>query len=103
MGITTTLPVSWETYMQVKKQHLESYMEQWTGSNLGKEYKAVNCHPANLSSMKTTSYEISGLKNHKLESRLLGGKLKEKIAGRNMDNLKYADNTTLMAENEEEL
>ena len=38
-----------------------------------------------------------------LESRLLGGKLKEKIAGRNIDNLKYADNTTLMAENEEEL
>ena len=40
---------------------------------------------------------------HMLESRLLGGKLKEKIAGRNIDNLKYADNTTLMAENEEKL
>ena len=40
-------------------------MEQWTGSNLGKEYKAVNCHPANLSSMKTTSYEMSRYKNHR--------------------------------------
>ena len=34
---TTTLPVSWETCMQVKKQQLETYMEQWTGSKLGKE------------------------------------------------------------------
>ena len=53
--------------------------------------------------MKTTSYEMSGWKNHKLESRLLGGKLKKKkIAGKNIDNLRYADNTTLMSENEEE-
>ena len=34
----TTLPASWETYMQVNKQQLELYMEQWTGSKLGKEY-----------------------------------------------------------------
>ena len=34
----TALPASWETYMQVKKQHLELNMEQWTGSKLGKEY-----------------------------------------------------------------
>ena len=34
----TTLPVSWETCMQVKKQQLESDMEQQTGSKLGKEY-----------------------------------------------------------------
>ena len=33
----TTLPVSWETYMQVKKQQLELDMEQQTGSKLGKE------------------------------------------------------------------
>ena len=33
----TTLPVSWETCMQVKKQQLETYMEQWTGSKLEKE------------------------------------------------------------------
>ena len=33
----TTLPESWETCMQVKKQQLEPYMEQWTGSKLGME------------------------------------------------------------------
>ena len=42
----TTLPASWETCMQVKKQQLEPDMEQWTGSKLGKEYvKAVYCYP----------------------------------------------------------
>ena len=44
-----TWPASWETCMQVKKQQLESDMEQQTGSKLGKEYvKAVYCHPAYL-------------------------------------------------------
>ena len=47
MGVQTTLPASWETCMQVKKQQLGHYMEQRTGSKLGKEYvKAVYCHPA---------------------------------------------------------
>ena len=42
----STLPASWETYMQVKKQQLEPDMEQRTGSKLGKEYiKAVYYHP----------------------------------------------------------
>ena len=45
-----------ETYMQVRKQQLELDMEQQTGSKLGKEYvKAVYCHPAYLTSMKSTS------------------------------------------------
>ena len=34
----TTLPASWETFMQVKKQQLEPDLEQWTGSKLGKQY-----------------------------------------------------------------
>ena len=34
----TTLPVSWETCMKVKKQQLEPDVEQWTDSKLGKEY-----------------------------------------------------------------
>ena len=52
MGIQTTLSVSWETYMQVKKQQVELAMEQWNDSKLGKEYvKAVYCHPAYLSFM----------------------------------------------------
>ena len=42
----TTLPASWETCMQVKKQQLEPYIEQLTGSRLGKEYnKPVYCQP----------------------------------------------------------
>ena len=42
----TILPASWETCMKVKKQQLKSYMEQWTGSKLGKEYiKAVSLSP----------------------------------------------------------
>ena len=51
----TTLPVSCETCMQVKKQQLELDMEQWTVSKLGKEYiKAVYCHPAYLIYMQST-------------------------------------------------
>ena len=57
MGIPDTLPASWETYMQVKKQQLELDMEQWTGLKLGKEYnKAVYCDPAYLTYMQSTSY-----------------------------------------------
>jgi len=45
----TTLHVSWEIWMQVKKQQLELDMEQQTGSKLGKEIiKDVYCHPAYL-------------------------------------------------------
>ena len=69
----TTLPASCETHMQVKKQQLEPDMEQQTGSKLGKEYvKAVYCHPAYLTYMQSTSCEILGWMNKKLESRLLG-------------------------------
>ena len=47
--------------MQVKKQWLEMDMEQWTGSQLGKEYvKAVYCHPAYLTHMQSTSCEMLG-------------------------------------------
>ena len=52
---------------------LELDMEQWTGSKLGKEYvKAVYCHPAYLTSMQSTSCEMLGWLNPKLESRFLG-------------------------------
>ena len=45
MEYQTTLPASWETCMQIKKQPLDPDMEQQTGSKLGKEYiKAVYCH-----------------------------------------------------------
>ena len=69
----TTLPASFETCMQVKKQQLEPDMEQWTGSKLGNEYvKAVCCHPAYLTSMLSTSCKMLGWMYHKLESRLPG-------------------------------
>ena len=55
--------------MQVRKQQLD--MEQQTGSKLGKEYvKAVYCHPAYLTYMQRTSWEMPGWMNLKLESRL---------------------------------
>ena len=69
-------------------------MEQQIGSKSGKEYvKAIYCHHAYLTSMQSTSCKMPGWMKHKLESRLLG----------EINNLRYADNTTLMAENEEEL
>ena len=71
-------------------------MEQQTGSKLGKEYvKAVYCHPAYLTYMQNTSCKMLGWMKHKLESRLLG-----EIS---INNLRYTDDTTLMAESEEEL
>ena len=59
--------------MKVKKEQLKLDMEQWTGSQLGKEYvRPVYCHPAYLTSMQNTSCEMLGWMNHKLESRLPG-------------------------------
>ena len=57
--------------MQVKKQQLELDMKQQTGSKSGKEYiKPVYCHPAYLTYMQSTSWEMLDWKKHKLESRL---------------------------------
>ena len=59
--------------MEVKKQQLDLDMEQQTGSKLEKEYfQAVYCHPAYLTYMQSTSYEMLGWMKHKLESRLPG-------------------------------
>ena len=77
--------------MQIRKQQLELDMEQQTGSKKEKDYvKAVYCHPAYLTSMQSTSWETLDWKKHK-------------IARRNINNLRYADDTTLTAESEEEL
>ena len=66
----TTLPVSQETCIQVKKQQLEPYMEQRTGSELGREFqKAVYFHLVHLTYMQSTSCEMLGWMNAKLESR----------------------------------
>ena len=59
--------------MEAKKQQLELDMKQWTGSKLGKEYiKTVYCHLAYLTIMQSTSCEMPGWMNHKMESRFLG-------------------------------
>ena len=59
--------------MQVKKQQLELDMKQQTDSKLGKEYiKAVYCHPAYLTYMRSTLCDMPGWMNHNLESTLLG-------------------------------
>ena len=59
--------------MWVKKQQLELYMEQQTGSKSGKEYiKTVYCHPAYLIYMQSTSCKMTGWMKHKLELRLPG-------------------------------
>ena len=80
--------------MQVKKQQLELDMEQQTGSKLGKEYiKAV------FSPCLFNLFAEYIRRNTGLEEAQAG----IKIAGRNINNLRYADDTTLMAESEEEL
>ena len=90
----TTLPGSWETWMQVKKQQLESDMGQRIVSKLGKEYvKAVYYHPAYWTYMQSTSCEMLGWMKH----------TGIKFAGRNINSLRYANDTTLMAESKEEL
>ena len=76
--------------MQVKKQQLELNMEQQTGS---KSVKAVYCHPAfNL-------YAKYIMRNARLDEAQAG----LKITMRNISNLRYADDTTLMTESKEEL
>ena len=80
MEYQTTWPASWDICMQVRKQQLELDMEQQTGSKLG---KAVYCYPAYLTYPQSTSWEM------------LQWKAGIKIAGRNINNLRYADDTTL--------
>ena len=77
--------------MQVKKQQLEPAVEQWTGSKLGKEYiKAVHCHPAYLTYMQYI------MENANLDEVQAGIKI-----ARTINNLRYADDTTLLEESEE--
>ena len=79
--------------MQVKKEHLELDMEQWTDSKLGKEY---------------IKYIVILLFNLYVEYIMWNAKLDEaragiKIAGRNIKNLRYANSFSFMAESEEQL
>ena len=79
--------------MQVRKQQLELDIEQRTGSKLGKEYiKAVYCHPVYL------IYAEHIIRNARLDEAQAG----IKTVRRNINNLRYADDTTLMTESKEE-
>ena len=84
----TTWPAPWELCMQVKKQQLELNMEQQTGTS--------------------RLYVVTLLFNLYAEYIMQNAGLDEaqagiKISGRNINNLRYADDTTLMAESEEKL
>ena len=73
--------------MQVKKQQSELDMEQWTGSNVKKEYiKAVYCQTCLFNSYAEYNMHSTGL--HEVQAGI-------KIAGRYINNLRYAEDTTL--------
>ena len=79
--------------MQVKKQQTELDMEQLNGSKSRKDYiKSIYCHPAYLTYMQGISCEMQD----EVQTGI-------KIAGRSINNLRYAYDTTFMAESEEEL
>ena len=85
MGIPDYLPCLLRNLYEVKKHQLKPDMEQRTGSKLGKEYvKALYCQPAYLNSEYI-------MQNARLDEAQAG----IKIAGRNNNNLRYADDTTL--------
>ena len=80
--------------MQVRKQQLELDMEQQSASKSGKEFvKAAYCHSACL------TYPEYIMRNTGLDEVQAG----IKIAGINIKNLRYANDTTFVAESEEEL
>ena len=93
MEIPDHRTASWEICMQAKKQLLEPDREQLTGSKLENEYIKAYCHTAYLTYMQSTSCEMLGWMKHKLGSRL----------PQNINNLKHADDTILMAESKEKL
>ena len=91
----TTLCAPWEICVQVKKQQLELDMEQQTGSKLRKDYvKAVYLSPCLYNLYAEYIRQNAGL--DEAQDGI-------KIAGRNINDLRYTDYTTLMADSEEEL
>ena len=81
--------------MQVKKQQLETDLEQWTGSKLGKGV----CQGCILSPCLFNFHAEYIMWNARLDEAQTG----IKIARRNINHLRYADDTTLTAESKEEL
>ena len=89
----TTWPASWKIYMQVKEEQLELDMGQQTGSGKGVRQVCL------LSPFLFNYYAEYIMRNAGLEE----AQARIKIAWRNINNLRYADDTTLTAESEEEL
>ena len=80
--------------MQLKEQQLEPDMEQ-TGSQLGKKYiKAAYCHPVYLTHIQSPSWEMLGWMKQQAGTT---------VSGRNINYFKYADDSIIMEESEEEL
>ena len=88
-----TLPASWKTCMQLKKQQLELDMEQQTGSKLGKGV----CQGCILSPCLFNLYAEYIMWNARLDEAQAG----IKTTARTISNLRYTHDTTLMAESEE--
>ena len=80
--------------MQIKKQQLEADLEQLTGSKLGKEYLGCILPPCLFNLHAEYIMWNAGLDEAKAEI---------KIVGRNISDLRYADDIILMTENKEEL
>ena len=104
--------------MQVRKQQLELDMEQWTGSALEKEYSIHGIFQARVLEWGAIAFSRKGIQQGGILSlclfNLYAGYIMQnvgldesqagvKIAKRNINNVRYADDTTLMAESEEEL
>ena len=90
----TILPVSWETCMWVKKQQLKPCMEQLIGLRSRKEYDRAVCVTLWFNLCTEHIMRSAGL--DELQAGI-------KMGQRNINNLRYADDTTLRAESEEEL
>ena len=85
-------PASWEICVQVKKQQWEPDIDQWTGSTLGKVVRQ-GCI------LFPCLYAEYITQNAGADEAQVG----IKTAWKNINNLKYADDTTIMAESEDEL
>ena len=87
----TTLPASWEICLQVKKQQLEVDMEQQTGLNWERSMSGCILSPCLFNFYAEHIMRNAGLDEAQTEI---------KIVGKSINNLRYADDITLMAENE---